>query len=252
MWDRKAIKARGKQAFQANYWKCVLVALIVFLFLGGSAGSSGKKVSSEYKLDDKNVQITSWSDVENAFADYTGIDRKDAGTVLKIVLGAVAGIALVGGALKILVINPLTVGCCQFFVRNSDSPAALNELGRAFKPEWLHNVVTMLLRNLFIALWMLLLVVPGIIKAYAYRLTPYIQAEHPELSGTQAIKLSNQMMKGHKWNSFVYDLSFIGWYLLEGLTLGLVGIFYVNPYKEAADAELYRAISDEYSHRAGI
>ena len=82
----------------------------------------------------------------------------------------------------------------------------------------------------------------GIIKAYSYRMVPYILKEHPELSGTKAITLSRQMMNGHKWNAFVLDLSFIGWIILSALTLGILHIFYVGPYIQATDAELYEAL----------
>ena len=71
---------------------------------------------------------------------------------------------------------------------------------------------------------------------------PYLLAEHPELSGTQAITLSRQMMNGHKGRAFVLDLSFLGWILLSALTLGILGVFYVNPYIHATDAELYEAV----------
>ncbi|MBQ6583447.1 MAG: DUF975 family protein [Mogibacterium sp.] len=82
----------------------------------------------------------------------------------------------------------------------------------------------------------------GIIKAYAWRFVPYILAEKPDIDQKEARELSAAMMNGHKWNAFVYDLSFIGWIFLGVLTLGLLNLFYVNPYKGASDAELYLAI----------
>ena len=107
----------------------------------------------------------------------------------------------------------------------------------------------MFLRNLFVALWSLLLVIPGIIKLYSYRLVPYILKEHPEISGTQVITISRQMMNGHKWNTFVLDLSFIGWMLLSALTFGILHLFYVGPYMQATDAELYEAVKADYEAR---
>ena len=75
-------------------------------------------------------------------------------------------------------------------------------------------------------------------------MVPYIIKEHPEISGTQAISLSRQMMNGHKWNTFVLDLSFLGWHILSILTLGILEIFFVTPYIQATDAELYKALCD--------
>lgn len=89
----------------------------------------------------------------------------------------------------------------------------------------------MVLRDVFIFLWSLLFLIPGVIKHYSYRMVPYILADDPEIGAMDAITLSRQMMDGHKWNTFVLDLSFLGWDLLSALTLGLLGVFYVNPYK---------------------
>lgn len=255
MWDRKEIKARGKAAFQANYWRCVLIALILFAIVGGGASSGRSSGHSNTDSNDYGIYADGTIRAGDTTIHYNTPEQfqeamREIMPKLKPALpvfGAALGIiALLGTAVKLLLVNPLEVGCCNFFLRNSEHPAELGEIKRSFQPEWLHNVVTLLLRDIFIALWCLLLVVPGIIKAYAYRMVPYIQAEHPEMSGTEALKRSEAMMKGHKWNAFVYDLSFIGWYILVGITVGILGVFYVNPYKAAANAELYRAISAGY------
>jgi uncharacterized membrane protein len=118
----------------------------------------------------------------------------------------------------------------------------LKHLGVGFQDGWGNVVLVMFLKNLFLMLWTLLFIIPGIVKIYSYRMVPYILKEHPELSGTKAITLSRQMMNGHKWNAFVLDLSFIGWIILSALTLGILHIFYVGPYIQATDAELYEAL----------
>ncbi len=143
--------------------------------------------------------------------------------------------------------NPLIVGCYRFFLKNSGSNAELNELGAGFKNNWGNVILAMFLKNLFLVLWTLLFIVPGIIKAYSYRLVPYILKEHPELSGTQAITLSRKMMNGHKADAFVLDLSFLGWIILSVLTCGILHIFYVGPYIQATDAELYKAVANAYA-----
>ena len=76
-------------------------------------------------------------------------------------------------------------------------------------------------------------------------MVPYILADHPEMSGKEVITLSRQMMNGSKWRAFVLDLSFIGWDILSLLTLGLLGIFYVSPYKCSTNAELYHALKNQ-------
>ena len=92
---------------------------------------------------------------------------------------------------------------------------------------------------LFEILWSLLLVIPGIIKAYEYRMIPYILGDNPNIDREEAFALSNMMMQGNKGKAFVLDLSFLGWYILNGMTLGILGIFYVNPYVNQTNAALY-------------
>lgn len=108
----------------------------------------------------------------------------------------------------------------------------------------------MFLRNLFIFLWTLLLVVPGIIKHYEYLMVPYILAENPGMRREEAFLISKKMMMGQKWDTFVLDLSFIGWRILEGLTFGILGIFYVEPYIQSTFAELY-TVNKEVAYRNG-
>lgn len=103
----------------------------------------------------------------------------------------------------------------------------------------------MILMTLYVFLWMLLLVVPGIIKAIAYSLTPYILKDYPELSVNQAINLSIKMMKGHKMRYFLLTLSFIGWGLLGILTLG-IGYIWLIPYMYTTTAAFYQDVKNEY------
>ena len=100
------------------------------------------------------------------------------------------------------------------------------------------------LRSLYTFLWSLLFIIPGIIKGYAYAMTPFILAEHPGLSASRAIALSQQMMDGHKADLFILELSFIGWSLLAAVTLNL-GNIALNPYKNAAHAAFYRQLQAE-------
>ena len=98
--------------------------------------------------------------------------------------------------------------------------------------------MTMLVTGIFQFLWNLT-IVGGIIKHYSYYMVPYIVAENPSISPLKAITLSRRMMKGHKWECFVLELSFILWYILDVLTVGLLGMFYLNMYKSATFAEYY-------------
>ena len=87
-----------------------------------------------------------------------------------------------------------------------------------------------------------LTIIGGLIKKYSYRLVPYIIAENPKIRPNAAITLSRDLMNGYKWQAFLLDFSFIGWEILNLLTFGLLGIFFLNPYSEGANAEFYKKI----------
>ena len=248
MWTRRELKERAKAAFKANYWRCVLVAFILALLIGGGAGSSVRKNETADLTTEQQKAMALLAEDENLGRLVEGMEKLSAlpSSKIKISLG---GLGLVGFLLSILVFNPLIVGCYRFFLQNSRGPAELNELGAGFRGDWGNVVLVMFLKNLFLALWTMLFIIPGIVKAYAYRMVPYILKEHPELSGTQAITLSRRMMKGHKGDAFVLDLSFIGWILLSALTFGILHLFYVGPYIQATDAELYKVVRADYEAR---
>lgn len=87
-------------------------------------------------------------------------------------------------------------------------------------------------------------VIPGIVKAYEYRMIPYILAENPQMSYKDAFAESKRMMTGNKWKAFVLDWSFILWDILAIFTCGILMIFYVRPYQELTNAEFYHALKE--------
>lgn len=257
MWDRKELKAKGKAAFQANYWKCVIVALILTAIIGGGAGSAKNSVDGANGTNGGTIVQSGSIDtlpsppfeteqsIDNPPIDlFSTVPEEDRGTAVKIVVGVLSGVAAIGFFVKLLAINPLTVGCTRFFIVNSDAPADLSELLYGFKNGYGNVVVGMFMRDLFTFLWSLLFIVPGIIKSYSYRMVPNLLADEPGISGPEAMERSKQMMHGHKWKTFLLDLSFIGWFLLSVITLGIVNVFWTQPYLEATDAELYKTLKN--------
>ena len=119
-------------------------------------------------------------------------------------------------------------------------PVSVGSLFEGFK-SFGDSLALSILNAIFIFLWSLLLVIPGIIKMYSYSMGYFILADRPDLSGNQARKRSMYLMKGHKWQLFCLDFSFIGWYLLSLLTLGILA-FWVYPYHMTARAEFYNEL----------
>lgn len=107
---------------------------------------------------------------------------------------------------------------------------------------WKTAAVAKLLQSVYVLLWSLLLIIPGIIATYSYAMTEFILAEHPDLTASEAIAQSKEMMSGNRWRLFCLHFSFIGWDILSSLTLG-IGNLWLRPYKQAANAAFYREIS---------
>lgn len=104
--------------------------------------------------------------------------------------------------------------------------------------------ITMIYRYVLIILWSLLLIIPGIIKSYSYILVPYLMHDNPELTCREALNRSEAMMKGHRMDMFLLDMSFLGWIILGVLAFG-VGVFFVTPYIESAHVAFYEDLKEE-------
>ena len=229
MWNRQELKARGKDAFKRNYWPCVGAAFILGIVTASSGGSArGGSDNGE-----------SFKDLFTNASEAMGIS---VGALIGLIVGIIGVGLVIGLVLTWFVKNPFIVGCKSFFLKNSGEYANFGCVMDGFRGNYGKVVVTMFLKGLFEFLGTILFVIPGIILAYSFRMVPYILAENPDMEATEVLKLSRSMMQGNKWNAFVLDLSFLGWILLTICTCGILGIFYVNPYIYATDAELYQAI----------
>lgn len=257
MWTRKELKERAKEALKRNYWKIVLVSLIGML-IGGGLGSSGisgggsdirdmasdnvKEHFTEHENDDVD-----WEGAEAVLDDIQmDIRPQDivavAFTVI-VVLIVAAIVLAIGIALDVLLLNPVQVGINRFMVKSLDDTARIAEVGYTFDHNYKNGVKVMFFKDLYVVLWSLLFIVPGIYKAYQYRMVPYILGENPDMTYQEVLQRSKDMMDGQKWDAFVLDLSFILWHMLGGITCGLAEIFYVAPYVNLTDAALYSRLS---------
>ena len=257
MWTRKELKERAKEALKRNYWKIVLVSLIGML-IGGGLGSSGisgggsdirdmasdnvKEHFTEHENDDVD-----WEGAEAVLDDIQmDIRPQDivavAFTVI-VVLIVAAIVLAIGIALDVLLLNPVQVGINRFMVKSLDDTARIAEVGYTFDHNYKNGVKVMFFKDLYVVLWSLLFIVPGIYKAYQYRMVPYILGENPDMTYQEVLQRSKDIMDGQKWDAFVLDLSFILWHMLGGITCGLAEIFYVAPYVNLTDAALYSRLS---------
>ena len=161
--------------------------------------------------------------------------------VYALIMLACDGLAFVGiGAIALIIISgPLTLGFTILAMDViADRPVSVEKLFDGFK-DLTRSLVLYLIETILIALWALLFIVPGIIKCYSYSMSFYILRDDPAISANEARKRSMELMVGHKWRLFCLDVSFIGWYLLSILTLGIL-LLWIEPYHQTARAAFYQ------------
>ena len=268
MWTRAELKSKAKFSFKRNYWKSVLISLILALLVGGGSsgssissavsnnliGSSDSSVTDDYFNDDSSLydgndfyDDTYDGNVEDDIDDLNSMADNTAGMMaigifLMVFIMMFVVLMAVVILLDVFIFNPLEVGCKKYYLRNLNEPAQVGNIGYAFDNNYKNITKTMFFRDLFTVLWTLLFIIPGIVKSYEYQMIPYLLADNQQMTKEQAFEESKRMMQGQKWKAFVLDLSFIGWNILSALTLGILGIFYVQPYMDATHAALYEAL----------
>lgn len=162
--------------------------------------------------------------------------------IFTVICGAAGSVIPGIGAL--IVIGPMTYGMDYVFLKQArdGQEMQLGDLFKGFTDDFGQTFLIGLLSNIFVMLWGLLLIIPGIVKSYAYSMAYYIKADHPDYNWKQCLDESQAMMLGHKGELFVQDLSFIGWLIVGSLCAG-VGTLWVTPYMEASRAQFYESIS---------
>ena len=212
MWNRQQVKEQAKQIMKRNYWKMFVVALIAGI------------LSGDYVTVIQTVQD---------FAPDVVLPSMFSSILSFVSMGSIVGLLF-----SIFIGNVIVVGKNGYFIKNHDVNPELGEIFSGFKGNYLNVVKIMFLMDLKTLLWLFLFIVPGVIKAYEYSMIPYLLAENPNLSASEAFSLSKQMTTGQKADLFVLDLSFLGWIILGALCCG-IGLLFVQPYPEATKAEVY-------------
>lgn len=286
MWTRKELKQRAKASLK-RYRGAAIGACLILMILQGiasgsmtSSSSSSEDTSSTYYnaliddgmifndssedlgaqygvYTDDSLELDSLYNTESIldyFEDYamseSGLGMFSSMFTTKILILGIL-LVFVRILLNFFIVNPVMVGHSSFVYKNRYEKTSIGELAFAFNREDLFPVVkTMFLRDLYITLWFFLLIIPGIVKTYAYRMVPFILAENPQMDAKEAIRLSNEMTRGHKWKMFVLDFSFYGWYFLGAMTFGFANIVWTYPYVYATEAELYHELKQPFIKQA--
>ena len=226
MWNRQQVKEQAKIIMKRNYWKMFVVTLI-------ASTLTGEKTTIIERVQDFASNNHSY-DAQPIFYSSN----------FELIFYSFISIASILGILYTIFIgNVIVVGKNGYFIKNHDENPGLGEIFKGFKGNYLNVVKIMFLMDLKTLLWLLLFIIPGFVKAYEYSMIPYLLAENPNLSASQAFSLSKQMTTGQKMDLFVLDLSFLGWIILGLICCG-IGILFVLPYPQATRAEVYLILRD--------
>ena len=216
--DAQQIRLKARESLKGEYWYAVLTAFVASIF--GALLVNGGSFSV---------------DVEERFSELVTNLPSIIKWYLMIVGSAAGALSLV----NLILGGVIQVGYADYLLKQHDREIhSTKDIFSKFD-YFAQGFLQLLLRNIFTFLWSLLFVIPGIVKSFAYAMTPFIMAENPDMSAKEAIKLSQEKMLGHKGELFWLGLTFFGWSLLATLTGG-IGYIFLNPYMNAAYAAFYR------------
>ncbi len=208
-------REQARDALRGNWFLAVLVSFLAGLF--------GVSYGRNFSIDMDTLEM---------------IQEYLTPEIVK-VLAVLIRLMLFVGLFQFFLSGPIHLGYCTFLLHINDYQKA--SIGDLFSQmgNFLKGFLLSLLTSIFIFLWMLLFIIPGIMKSYSYAMAPFILAENPDMSPLEALRQSKEMMQGNRLRLFTLELSFLGWDLLALLTCG-IGSLFVNPYRAVAKANFYR------------
>lgn len=226
MFTASEFRRIARDKLRGHWGRSVLVTFIFSLICGMSGIYNLMR-----DLGHMDYDLLFSGNYSDFLAGYTSVEAAGGtfGTLISLALSI--AVILLSGA--------LSLGHCKYYIdlvaenRQDEVSVIFSRFDIFLKAMGLN-----LFMGLFIWLWSLLLIVPGIIASYRYRLAPYLMAENPNLGIREAVNMSKELMDGHKWRLFCLHLSFIGWGILSAMTCG-IGDLWLNPYIYAANAAFY-------------
>ena len=212
------LRRKARESLKGNYWYAVMVAFVAAIFSALMINGGSYSVN----IEERATEL--FGNLPTIVKTYLIIAASTAGAINFVAF-------ILGGVVQL--------GYAQYLLKQQDREVnSVKDLFSQFD-RFSQGFLQAFLRGLYTFLWTLLFIIPGIVKSFAYAMTPFLMAEDPNLTAKEAIKLSQEKMMGHKGELFCLGLSFIGWSLLAALTGGIGNIF-LNPYMNAAYAAFYR------------
>ncbi len=239
MYYAKDYRAMARKSLKGHWPMSVLVAFLAMI-LGGLQNQS----IFELNIEPGNTYITLFGlniGQNTGLSFGSSISEFTSGffhSNLAAIVGAIAGVSIIYGLVIFIIGGAIELGIRNYFLKlNYDMNPEVGELFSRMKI-FGRALGLRIVMAIFIILWSLLFIIPGIIAAYRYSMATYLMAENPDMGILEAIDKSKEMMIGNKWRLFCLDISFIGWHILCALTAGL-GYLLLHPYMESARAHFY-------------
>ena len=229
-------RRNARQALSGHWPLAMAVGFVAFLMSGGQEG--------------QNVVVRFQT---NSSAWMEGMGQSELMVFLTPILANLVTVLSIWVIASLILCGPTEVGNATFNLNLLDrKEARFSQLFSNFTefPKFFRGFVMALLRTLYIFLWSILFIIPGIVASYSYAMAPYILAERPELGGAEALAASKVLMRGNRWRLFCLQFSFVGWLFLSWFTLG-IGSLWVIPYMNMAQASFYREILREQAQERG-
>lgn len=232
MYVAKDFRAMARNKLKGHWGTSILVSLVAGILGGLGSGGSSAGGAAGQSSNASGAAPAGASPVDSL------VSLAESNPVITGVIITILTFVFVVGIVMFFIGGAVELGHDQYYMElcNDRAPAfkvLFSRFGIFFKALGLRLFV-----SLFIFLWMLLLIVPGIVAAYRYSMASYIMAQNPDIGIREAVNRSKEMMAGRKWRMFCLDISFIGWALLSVLTCG-IGFLWLIPYTSAARAAFY-------------
>ena len=223
-----------------NKWFIAVAVGLVSSILGGISGGGpefkvnidGSNISMNFNVAGQTIK---------SIGTNGGVDS-EVGAFILASLPIIIIASLFAAVIYFALGSFIGVGYAKFNLNLVDKKNAAFETLFEYFSHWKTTTIARLLRALYVFLWSLLFIIPGIVAGFSYAMTDYILAEDPELTADEAISQSKSIMMGNKWRFFCLQFSFIGWDILATLAFG-IGHLWLTPYKQAAYAAFYREVS---------
>ena len=228
-----------------NKWLIAVAVGLVASILGG-IGSNGPEF--KVNIDGSNISMNFNLAGQTIYSTGTnGGLNSEVGAFIVGSLGFIMIAALFMAVIYFVLGSIVGVGYAKYNLNLVDKKNAAFETLFEYFSHWKTTTIARLLRALYVFLWSLLFIIPGIVAGFSYAMTDYILAEDHELTADEAISQSKSLMMGNKWRFFCLQFSFIGWDILATLAFG-IGHLWLTPYKQAAYAAFYREVSGTEYH----